>query len=67
MIRIDIDDRDVGQALQRLQRRVGDMTPAMEDIGELLIETTKERFKTSTAPDGRIVQQLFCKFPCRWS
>ena len=30
MIRIDIDDRDVIQALQRLQRRVGDMTPAME-------------------------------------
>ena len=31
---------------------MGDLTPAMEDIGELLIETTKERFKTSTAPDG---------------
>ena len=52
MIRIDIDDLEVRQALERLQRRVGDLTPAMEDIGELLIETTKERFKTSTAPDG---------------
>jgi len=31
---------------------VGDLTPAMEDIGELLIETTKQRFQTSAAPDG---------------
>jgi len=53
MIRIEIDDREVMDALQRLQRRVGDLTPAMEDIGELLIETTKQRFATSTAPDGR--------------
>ena len=30
MIRIDIDDREVSQALERLQRRVGDMTPAMD-------------------------------------
>ena len=35
MIRIEIDDREVSQALERLQRRVGDMTPAMEDIGEM--------------------------------
>jgi len=52
MIRIDIDDRDVRQALEKLQRKMGDMTPAMKDIGELLIETTKRRFVTSTAPDG---------------
>ena len=35
MIRIEIDDRDVIQALQRLQRRVGDLTPAMREIGEV--------------------------------
>jgi len=52
MIRIDIDDRDVKQALQTLQHRVGDLRPAMEDIGELLLKTTEQRFQTSTAPDG---------------
>jgi len=52
MIRIDIDDREVKQALQTLQRRLGDMTPAMEDIGELMIKITEQRFVTSTAPDG---------------
>ena len=52
MISIDIDDREVKQALQTLQRRLGDMTPAMREIGEVLIETTKQRFVTSTAPDG---------------
>jgi len=31
---------------------MGDLTPVMDDIGELLIETTKQRFQTSTAPDG---------------
>ena len=33
MIRIDIDDREVKQALQTLQRRLGDLRPVMEDIG----------------------------------
>jgi len=59
MIRIDIDDREVRQALERLQRKVGDLTPAMEDIGELLIETTKQRFATSTAPKIKWVSLTF--------
>lgn len=53
MITIDIDSRSVLDALNALQRRVGDMTPAMQDIGEHLTETSKRRFDTSTAPDGR--------------
>lgn len=28
------------------------LTPLMQDLGEFLTETTKQRFETSTAPDG---------------
>ena len=38
MIRIDIDDREVRQALENLQRRVSDLTPVMHDIGQALVD-----------------------------
>ena len=52
MIRIEIDDSELRRAMDTLQRRVGDMTPAMREIGEVLTQSTIDRFKTSTAPDG---------------
>lgn len=53
MISIEINNRSVLDALRTLAGRVGDMTPAMQDIGEHLAETTKRRFDTSTSPDGQ--------------
>lgn len=53
MIDIHLDDREVRQALERLQRRLGDLTPVMEELGELLVERAKERFARSTDPAGR--------------
>ncbi|MCX8017650.1 MAG: phage virion morphogenesis protein [Rhodocyclaceae bacterium] len=53
MIDIELDDREVQAALKRLQQRVSDMRPVMADIGELLVERAKERFATSTGPDGK--------------
>ena len=38
MIRIEIDYREVRQALENLQRRVSDLTPVMHDIGQALVE-----------------------------
>lgn len=52
MIRIEIDDHELQQALERLRSRVTDLSPVMRDIGELLVERAKQRFVTSTAPDG---------------
>lgn len=43
MIQIDIDDREVKQALERLSRRVADMTPAMHLIGQALVEGSRDR------------------------
>ncbi|MFN3595274.1 MAG: phage virion morphogenesis protein [Thiobacillaceae bacterium] len=53
MIDITIDDREVREALERLQRRLSDLSPVMRDIGELLTERAKQRFATSTGPDGK--------------
>lgn len=52
MIRIDLDDSAVQSAFTRLVRAGTQMQPLMQEIGEFLAETTKQRFQTSTAPDG---------------
>lgn len=54
-VRIEIDDREVLDALARLQARVGEagLEPAMKAIGEALAESTRQRFATSTGPDGQ--------------
>ena len=54
MIAIEVDDAAVIAALTRLRDRVGEagLRPALSAIGELLTESTKQRFATGTAPDG---------------
>jgi phage gpG-like protein len=52
MIRIDIDDRELRAALGELLRRVQDPTPALRDIGEYLVASTRRRFAEGRAPDG---------------
>lgn len=52
MITISVDDRNVLAALNDMIGKVSDISPALQDIGEHLAETTKRRFDTSTAPDG---------------
>ena len=51
-INIEIDDGDVLDALTRLRQASRDLTPAMRDIGEALLNSTRERFNTETDPDG---------------
>jgi phage gpG-like protein len=43
MIRIDIDDREVRQALEELRRRTSNMKPAMHTIGQALMEGSRGR------------------------
>ena len=53
-ITIEFDSAPVRDALNRLLATLGPagMAPAMKDIGEVLRESTKQRFGTSSAPDG---------------
>ena len=53
MIEIEFNDRDVLTALQNLQRAAGDLRPALAEIGEVLTESTKQRFVAQTGPDGQ--------------
>lgn len=52
MITIDIDDRELQAAIDRLAARLGDLSAVMQEIGETLAETTKQRFAAGRAPDG---------------
>jgi len=53
MIEINIDDAQLKDAINAAMSRMNDLTPAMRQIGEHVVETTERRFKTSTAPDGK--------------
>lgn len=53
MIDIQLDDRQVRAALQRLQQRLSDMTPVMRAIATALEAGVEKRFETATDPAGR--------------
>lgn len=44
---ITLDDAQVRAALARLAQRLADPAPAMQEIGDLLLASTRERFKRS--------------------
>lgn len=52
MIEIKVDDARVKAALEHLAQAAARPRPALLAIGESLVESTKKRFETSTAPDG---------------
>lgn len=53
MIDITLEDRQVRAALERLARRVADMTPVMQAIATELEARVEARFETATDPAGR--------------
>jgi phage virion morphogenesis protein len=53
MMSFELHDDEIQRALQSLQGAVGNLRPAMAEIGEVLTESTKQRFSTKTGPDGQ--------------
>lgn len=49
---INVQDQQVKAALKALADRIGNIDGALQTIGADIIERTKRRFETSTAPDG---------------
>ena len=43
---------EVKAAFESLQSRLADLTPVFQDIGEAMLNRTRERFNSQTAPDG---------------
>lgn len=52
VINIEIDDREIRDGLRALEDHLGNLRPFFLDIGEALLNSTRERFTTQTAPDG---------------
>jgi len=52
MIRIELNDDAVTTALARLSTHLGDTTDVMNDIGRLLVASTKERIAAGKTPEG---------------
>lgn len=52
MAGIEINDAEILAGLAELARRVTDMSPAMENIAEVGVATTKARFPAGVSPDG---------------
>lgn len=49
---IAINNSTVNALLERLQQRTSDLSPVLMAIGEDIMERSKQRFSTATAPDG---------------
>lgn len=52
MISIQVNEKQVVAVLAQLSERAQNLRPAFAKIGEDLVESTKRRFATATAPDG---------------
>lgn len=52
MIRIEIKDGELLKAIRTIIQHAENPRPLMVGIGEILVESTKQRFKSGTAPDG---------------
>ena len=52
-ITVRFESATVLARLDQIARQVDDLSPAMRGIGELISESTKERFASSTGPDGQ--------------
>lgn len=53
-ITFEFDDARVQAVLDRIAAGVSDPAPLLKAWGEDLVESTKQRFATSTAPDGSV-------------
>ena len=52
VIRVDVRADETQKLLAELQRRTGNIQPAMEGIGQILVSNTQQRFVDQVDPDG---------------
>lgn len=52
MIKVEVSNDNITNALHALINQVGNIEPALEDIGEYLIVSTRDRFKSKQSPSG---------------
>jgi phage gpG-like protein len=52
MIRVSLEDQQFQAAMQALAAAAKDPRPALRELGEQLVESTKARFREGRGPDG---------------
>lgn len=52
VIDITVDDAELKAALKQLAAKLNDLKPFFNDAGETLLNSTRERFRSQTDPDG---------------
>ncbi len=52
MLDVTLDQSQIGNALEEISRRLGDLTTPFNDIAEYLHQSTDDRFRQKVAPDG---------------
>ena len=58
VIDITVDDAEIRAGLRDLEDKIGNLQPFFRDIGEALLNSTRERFNTMRAPDGSLWPSL---------
>ena len=51
-VTIELNEQEVRRRLGELQGRVADITPALRDMGEALLNSTRQRFSEMRGPEG---------------
>lgn len=51
-LEITINDAEIQDYLKRLLAKLGNLQPFFQDVGEELLNSTRARFQSQTAPDG---------------
>lgn len=64
-IEITLHDAEISERLQKLQAKLGDLTPVFRDLGESLKISHRERFTRAVAPDGTAWPELSPKYRAR--
>ena len=65
MMEIRVEDAELRRGLQQLETKLGDLPPFFRDIGEALLNSTRERFRSQSAPDGSPWAALSPKYRAR--
>lgn len=51
-MRLEFDASAVFDQLDRARAQLDDLTPVYQSVAEYMVKATRDRFRTSTAPDG---------------
>ena len=57
-LEVELDTTEVRQAFNRLLKSTRDTGPLMKNIGEMLLNSTRDRFRNEQDPDGKAWEPL---------